>query len=294
VDFAFTNKSLDTENMLKNQKFRLGALTGEEIEERYFREPASFHFDEDERRLHMHFCIPVKVGENDEINFEYGLRKLKVLVPPVKWMPFNSKEQQRWYGEYPATIHFLNEPDPDWIIPLETYSSSGQKGETYIVLRAFNPSNEQLRDVNLSLVASDGRMGECHSTPNIFNTTLRVSLKSQNKRLQSSDFILGDMVDRSAKIKKGPCGERDISIDLGTLPAVDAQKDLYVRVLLDPSLQVSESDRKDASKMRSFGFELGGHAYPRYIRSSAMISKELEEIAKELEESIRGHIFHLP
>jgi hypothetical protein len=129
-------------------------------------------------------------------------------------------------------LSIIDKDGPTWLAALETQLDHLIDGTVVLRVKLHNTATTEVRDVSLSLSASNANI-RCQSLPTLTEATIAIRKAEESYETAATDLIFGDLVMQPAKIQHGPCGEVDINVDLGDLPPIAPSEDFYINYRLN-------------------------------------------------------------
>ena len=188
-------------------------------------------------RLNSDFCVTIRLKPGERLYFHYGQRRLEAEVRSFEWRSHKSPTGQTVYRATQPTFHFLDQPDPHWIIPLRAALLHNDKGQPLIELRIYNPSLGIKGGVPVQLLATQKICPEPVFVAGLdqrVEIRMRVEQGHLNVFLKDKDFV--DFIETEAEWGFGPCNEIILQVYLGRTGAIGARQNYLIHYvfLLDP------------------------------------------------------------
>ncbi|NKC17655.1 hypothetical protein CWC29_002155 [Pseudoalteromonas sp. S4498] len=164
------------------------------------------------------FCLYTEDKGVTDTTITIGARDHDKRLQSTRWEQLDEKA----YGTAKPLV-LIDQPDPDWVITKSAKWLTSSEGKKRLVVSLYNPFDTTYPGANISMALGDSYM-YCISTGStqIMKVALR---KSADLDLRSEDPDLGELIERTANIQLGPCGEHDLRLDFGEFSSLSPKEE---------------------------------------------------------------------
>lgn len=170
-------------------------------------------------------------------------------------------------------------PKPDWFSPLVAKVVELVDGSRVLRIKTHNSAEHEIRDVSMELTAYDGRVVNCASTGTSLNGIISLRKSGDDWNAIATNLEFGGEEIVQGRFNRGPCGELDFSMTLGSMPPVQPKEDHYVsyKLTADPSVLDGEGNSFwNLVWVQTVVFN-GSNVWPRRLQVKQKCPDELKE-----------------
>lgn len=206
VIFSFKDFSLRREDIYNslNPRFENGEYISWRSET-----PVETRYDMASGRYVMHFCLG-NWKERDQpvvLSLKLGLSRIDLDIKATGL-------QVERHAKTDTLIHppvvLLDQPSPDWMLPIRSRISQTSKGESVIDFQIYNPSSKGLIGPELSMVARRGSGLSCFMAGPTYESSINMTVvagvaSSQGIRVVSTEPNYKDPIVREVLVEENAC-----------------------------------------------------------------------------------------
>lgn len=183
-------------------------------------------------KLRITYCIAAEEMPrlNSKFLAYFGPRELSVSSRPISWSntDFKSPKGDKLRQGRMASVFFLGQPSPDWVIVRRAEWLINAEGFPRIEVEVHNFASNTHPGFELILDFTDSST-RCMSIPVTVTVPLALSFSKGNIKLASGDPQFSELINREAKFEIGPCGELDFEARIGKTGPLQGNAVLTIR-----------------------------------------------------------------
>ena len=130
--------------------------------------------------------------------------------------------------KHTIALELVTNNPPDWIMLENVALATLSDGTKALRITLYNLVERKMRGSSLSFYATNAGLTRCIAGTTPINATIELRRANDETQALATNLQFGDIERVPFEMKYGACGELDLNMELGKLPSIEPNGELYL------------------------------------------------------------------